>query len=71
MIIRWAARLAVALTRWAHEHSCHMYLSTGCLHGDHSYCRQNTGKSGRKRPAACKFCQAPCICLCHQEPARA
>ncbi|MDQ0809877.1 hypothetical protein QFZ63_001591 [Streptomyces sp. B3I7] len=52
----------------------HLYLSTGCLHGDqglpdgrtgHEYCQSATGKGGAKRPAQCKFCAAPCICACH------
>lgn len=42
----------------------HVYLSTGCLHGKHGYC-QSTGE-GRKVPAECKFCAAPCICPCHE-----
>jgi hypothetical protein len=53
----------------------HVYLSTGCLHGDmqlpdgrtgHEYCQGKTGAAGAKRPAVCKFCQAPCQCACHQ-----
>ena len=32
----------------------HMYLSTACLHGEHSACR-----------ISCKFCASPCICSCH------
>lgn len=43
----------------------HHYLSTGCYHGDHDYCRSMTGLAGAKRPASCKFCQAPCQCPCH------
>lgn len=45
----------------------HVYLSTGCLHGEHGYCQGDTGLSGAKRPASCKFCQAPCTCPCHQQ----
>lgn len=45
----------------------HVYLSTGCLHGKHDYCRSHTGLSGAKKAAVCKFCQAPCRCSCHQE----
>ncbi|MFD7868029.1 hypothetical protein [Streptomyces sp. NPDC059783] len=45
----------------------HVYLSTGCLHGQHGYCQSMTGQQGRKRPAECKFCQARCICPCHNE----
>ncbi|MCX5209751.1 hypothetical protein OG689_10695 [Kitasatospora sp. NBC_00240] len=44
----------------------HHYLSTGCLHGDHAYCRSDTGAAGTKTPAVCKFCAAPCVCVCHQ-----
>lgn len=44
----------------------HLYLSTGCRHGDHAYCQNHTGLSGQKTPATCKFCGAPCICGCHQ-----
>ncbi|WP_030670560.1 hypothetical protein [Streptomyces rimosus] len=44
----------------------HTYLSTGCLHGEHGYCQSMTGLAGAKRPARCKFCEAPCICPCHQ-----
>jgi hypothetical protein len=45
----------------------HEYLSTGCLHGEHGYCQGDTGAAGAKIPAVCKFCQAPCICVCHIE----
>ena len=54
----------------------HSYLSTGCFHGDtvladgrtgHQYCQSETGKSGAKTPAQCKFCGAPCTCPCHKE----
>ncbi|MFJ4828428.1 hypothetical protein ACIP79_00580 [Streptomyces sp. NPDC088747] len=44
----------------------HEYLSTGCLHGEHDYCKATAGKAGAKQPAQCKFCGAPCICECHQ-----
>jgi hypothetical protein len=57
--------LAVTLTRLAHRLGTHRYLSTSCLHGDHSYCQGKTGLSGAKTPARCKFCHAPCICPCH------
>lgn len=44
----------------------HIYLSTGCLHGEHDYCRAGIrGDGGPKRPARCKFCDARCICVCH------
>lgn len=45
----------------------HAYLSTGCLHGNHDYCKNTEGRAGTKRPAECKFCQAPCLCSCHRE----
>lgn len=43
----------------------HVYLSTGCLHGNHEYCKSMTGLNGAKRPGECKFCKAKCICACH------
>ncbi|MCX4751756.1 hypothetical protein OG455_41665 [Kitasatospora sp. NBC_01287] len=57
--------------------TAHDYLSTGCLHGDmllpdgrtgHDYCQSDMGAAGAKKPAQCKFCQAPCSCECHEEP---
>lgn len=45
----------------------HQYLSTGCLHGEHDYCKAMEGRAGAKRPAQCKFCAAPCVCPCHKE----
>ncbi|HEX5568074.1 MAG TPA: hypothetical protein VFY14_14300, partial [Streptomyces sp.] len=48
----------------------HVYLSTGCFHGEHGYCQGKDGMAGPKQPASCKFCKAPCVCGCHQgEPA--
>ena len=44
----------------------HIYLSTGCYHGDHAYCQSMTGLAGAKRPASCKKCGAKCICPCHR-----
>lgn len=49
------------------EASAHTYLSTGCLHGEHAYCQGKTGKVGAKKPASCKFCDAPCTCSCHAD----
>ncbi len=43
----------------------HIYLSTGCLHGEHEYCQSMTGQQGAKRPGRCKFCDAQCVCPCH------
>ncbi|MHB9756477.1 hypothetical protein ACYBSK_19040 [Streptomyces sp. BYX5S] len=45
----------------------HEYLSTGCLHNQHHYCQSMTGYQGEKRPGRCKFCDARCVCSCHQE----
>ena len=45
----------------------HVYLSTGCWHGDHAYCQAMTGLNGAKRPASCKKCGAKCICPCHRQ----
>jgi hypothetical protein len=47
----------------------HVYLSTGCLHGHHRYCQSMVGAQGDKRPGQCKFCDARCICPCHQSAA--
>jgi hypothetical protein len=43
----------------------HVYLSTGCLAGDHGYCKSMTGMQGAKRGGRAKFSNAPCICRCH------
>lgn len=51
-------------------HDCcppHVYLSTSCFHNDHNYCKSERGLIGNKTPAVCKFCSAPCVCMCHQE----
>lgn len=45
----------------------HLYISTACQHEHHDYCKRETGAAGQKIPAQCKFCQAPCLCLCHTE----
>lgn len=45
----------------------HRYLSTGCLHGHHDYCRNpRRDDGGLKVPGRCKFCPATCVCPCHQ-----
>jgi hypothetical protein len=61
-------RLCDALGQPAPGNSAHVYLSTGCFHGDHDYCRSITGLAGAKRPAECKKCGARCICPCHTAP---
>lgn len=43
----------------------HVYLSTGCLHNEHTWCQSDTGSNGAKVPATCKFCATPCVCDCH------
>lgn len=43
----------------------HLYLSTGCFHGDHVYCASEKGISGAKTAASCKQCASPCVCICH------
>lgn len=45
----------------------HDYLSTACFHGKHDYCNSMVGYQGIKRPAQCKFCDARCICTCHDD----
>jgi hypothetical protein len=45
----------------------HVYLSTGCLHGDCDYCQNKDGRAGPKEPGQCKHCGAHCICSCHTE----
>jgi hypothetical protein len=44
----------------------HWYLSTGCRHGEHTYCQADRGHAGTKVPAVCKFCRAQCRCRCHR-----
>jgi hypothetical protein len=51
--------LAVRLTVAAHRLGTHVYLSTGCLHGQHDYCRSNTGLS--------ELCETSCACRCHRD----
>jgi hypothetical protein len=49
----------------ATEATGHVYLSTGCFHGDHDYCKSMTGLNGAKRPGSCKHCGTKCQCPCH------
>lgn len=69
-ISRWwdkrLAELGAALR--PERQGVHRYLSTGCLHGDHAYCKNMTGLNGAKRPGSCKHCGARCICGCHTAP---
>ncbi len=43
----------------------HVYLSTGCLAGEHDYCKSMIGTAGQKHGGMSKFSNAPCICRCH------
>jgi hypothetical protein len=76
----WDARLAqlhAALDQPKVDQTAgHLYLSTGCWHGDepfangltgHEYCQNRNGILGAKKPARCKgeHCGAPCVCPCH------
>jgi hypothetical protein len=42
----------------------HVYLPTGCLHGDDGYCQGMTRLNGAN--ATCKHCGAKCLCGCHE-----
>jgi hypothetical protein len=46
----------------------HLYLSTGCWHEDHGYCKGMTGVAGVKRPSTCKGCGAGCVCCTSEVP---
>lgn len=52
-----------------HSADPHIYLSTGCLHGDHTYCQVEARRydGSTKTAATCKFCASPCVCPCHRE----
>lgn len=58
-----------AETDTASTTSPHIYLSTGCLHGQHDYCAAGLARLDGtvKKPSQCKFCAAACICECHSE----
>lgn len=44
----------------------HIYFSTSCWHEEHDYCNSATRDEGvPKVPARCKFCEAKCVCWCH------
>jgi hypothetical protein len=51
------------------EKTTHRYLSTACLHDEHGDCQVTAVRwdGTEKKAAACKYCQAPCICDCHKE----
>lgn len=61
------SRKAVPVAGGVGAAAAHVYLSTGCLHGEHAYCQSMTGQQGEKRPGRCKFCDARCTCACHTE----
>ena len=45
----------------------HRYWSTHCRHGHCDACSATELAPGvPRRPARCKHCQAPCICICHR-----
>lgn len=60
-------RRTVTVTAWepVDVEPSHDYLSTGCLHGRHDYCKGQVGQAGLKTPGQCKFCDARCTCACH------
>lgn len=58
--------LEVALECAHNNPDAHVYLSTGCLHDEHDYCKARNGAAGPKKPGQCKFCGAPCVCECHR-----
>ncbi len=48
------------------------YLSSGCFHGKHEYCKNSEGQAGPKVGARCKWCPAVCRCAeCGHETAEA
>jgi hypothetical protein len=61
--ISWRARalMVYAAVRTAVTGQ-HVYLSTGCLLGEHEYCKAATGRVGSKPPGMAKFSNALCIC---------
>lgn len=56
-----------AVLALAYSADPHIYLSTGCLHGDHAYCQVEARRydGSTKTAATCKFCASPCVCPCH------
>lgn len=64
-----AAHLRRALADLPDDGAVHIYLSTGCLHSEHDYCKGEAGLAGPKRPGECKFCRAACRCTCHKNGA--
>lgn len=64
----WDKRLVELNAVLGQEPGTHVYMSTGCWHGDHDYCKSMTGLNGAKRPGECKHCGAKCICGCHAAP---
>lgn len=63
---RFQAELTASMAQVTAVGGPHVYLSTGCLHGNHGYCQGKTGAVGAKVPGKCKFCDARCVCECHQ-----
>lgn len=74
LLISLAAIMAVFLLNYRASCAEGHYLSSSCYHAVevgqrnlHSYCKSHTGLSGAKKPAQCKFCEAPCRCHCHTQ----
>jgi hypothetical protein len=71
--LRNAARiLRMKVLKPYQEQPGHTYLSTSCIHDEHSYCSSpeggnDHGDTWTKQPSSCKFCSAPCVCDCHRE----
>lgn len=59
--------LGALATFWWRGRRGHIYLSTGCFHSEHDYCKSMQGRTGPKAPSSCKFCGAPCTCPCHRQ----
>lgn len=61
--VRWLALVAAVRQVFTGRH---VYLSTGCMAGEHAYCAAMRGIQGTKRPGVSKFSGASCICPCHR-----
>lgn len=63
----WRVRL---LALWAAVKQAvtgqHVYFSTGCMAGEHDWCKSMIGLNGKKNGGLSKFSNAPCICWCHR-----
>lgn len=58
---------------WNPHTNTHSYMSTACLHASmdptmahlHEYCGCKQRERGDDTVPHCKFCDSPCVCLCH------